>query len=107
MLAGENLSIPLNYVGNATMLVRYSNDSAGALEVIELRIIGQTTRAFSFSALNTRRPGMSSGDGWECFQTVVFVSPVEFFAEDHTLEVRVTGGDGFGVELDGIVIQPQ
>lgn len=104
MLDEDNLSIPLDYVGNATMLVRYSNDSAGPLEVVELRIIGQTTRVFTFSAFNTRRPGMRSGEGLECFQTVAF-GDVTFSAQDHTLEVRVTGGDGFGVELDVILLQ--
>jgi len=49
---------------------------------------------------------MSPGQGLECFQTVAF-GPVAFSSEDHTLEVWVTGGDGFGVELDFIVIQPQ
>ena len=56
MLDGDNLSIPLDYIGTATMLVRYSNDSAGPLEVVELRIIGQTTQVFTFAALNTSVP---------------------------------------------------
>ena len=97
--AGETLlnSFTLDHDADEIMLfIRYSNDNidAGPLETIEFFINGSHIGAFE--AQDTG----SGGLGWNifAFSPVFFSGPLQ--AGDHLLETMVTGGDGFGVEID-------
>jgi len=92
-----NLAVSNAASGTYTITVRYSNDNFGKLETVTVAIEG--VRVGSFKAMDT-------GDGGKGCNVFVSntINNVALSAGDHTVTKTVTGGDGFGVEIDVIYL---
>lgn len=78
---------------NMTFIVRLSNDNWGATEKLEAYLDG--TKIGETLAPDTGDRGL----GWNVFAELTMAQK-SVLAGSHVLEIRVTGGDGYGVELD-------
>jgi hypothetical protein len=58
--------------------------------------------AGAFDAENTRDSGAAPGTGWNVFFTTPDLGVVNVLEGTQNLEVDVTGGDGFGLEIDWV-----
>jgi len=76
--------------------VRYSNDNFGPLDDVELLVDGSSVA--QFSAQDTG----DFGFGWNVFVETDPLGTVDLQAGMHDVQVRVTGGDCCGVEVDVI-----
>jgi hypothetical protein len=98
--AGQATVIPAGPAccgGRYAITLRYSNDNFGPPEVVTVRLDGAVVG--SFTALDTGNFGF----GWNQFVSSAEIVPVEIGpGASNTLRVDVTGGDGFGVEIDSI-----
>jgi hypothetical protein len=101
--AGEQREFELVSEDAVTYAVgcRYSNDNFGPLETIEVLFDG-----FSLGAFSANDTG-NFGLGWNVFKPCpslanIVVNP----GTPHRLTVRVSGGDGWGVELDVVTLEP-
>jgi hypothetical protein len=74
--------------------VRYSNDNFGPTEDVTVRIDGEDVG--SFQAQDTG----DNGEGWNHFVSASNIGARAVSAGTHALNVRVSGGDGCGVEID-------
>jgi hypothetical protein len=85
--------------GGANVRVRYSNDNAAGrpLELVTLTLGGD--QVYSFRAQNTYAGG-PLGSGWNNFRWTDWSAFVRLAPGQHQLKALVTGGDGYGVELD-------
>jgi len=94
--SGESrtLTIDAPYTADYRIVVRYSNDNFGPLETLEVRVDGELVD--SFLAEDTG----DFGTGWNTFVESNEWGPVALQAGVHEVTVSVSGGDGFGVELD-------
>ena len=99
--AGEQrlFSFTTEAANTHNVLVRYSNDNFGPLETIAVEIDGISIG--SFEAQDTGDFGL----GWNEFLFGSPNSPIHLEAGPHDLVLTVSGGDGFGVEIDQIVIE--
>ncbi|MBV5308522.1 glucoamylase family protein [Chromatium okenii] len=79
--------------------VQYSNDNNGFLETIELKADGKPMG--SFEAQDTG----NWGSGWNVFLTSRLLGPLGFSKGNHRLTLTVSGGDGYGVEIDKVTLQ--
>lgn len=95
------LSSPARY----TLAVSYSNDGPGTtLEQVEVFVDDRS--AGGFAAQNTRPPDTDPGEGWNVFATSPPLGTEELAPGSHTVDVRVTGGDEYGVEIDSVTLSP-
>jgi hypothetical protein len=90
-----NLQSPCSY----RWRVRYSNDNFGPLETVNILL--DEVSIGSFSALDTG----DFGHGWNAFLNESSPQIVNVPAGPHELKISVTGGDGFGVEIDELVLE--
>ncbi len=74
--------------------VRYSNDNFGPLETVSVSIDGAGVG--SFQAQDTG----DGGEGWNVFAVADAIGSAEVSAGAHSLVIQVSGGDGYGVEID-------
>src|SRR5439155_23573555 len=72
----------------------YSNDKFGPLESVEVRVDGSVIGSF-----NAQDTG-DFGFGWNNFLSSGALGRVTLGPGAHAVTVTVTGGDGFGVEID-------
>ncbi|MGH8592059.1 MAG: glucoamylase family protein [Gammaproteobacteria bacterium] len=79
-----------------TVAVRYSNDNFGPLDDVEVLVDGGSVN--HFAAQDTG----DFGFGWNVFVETGSLGTVDLAAGEHDVRVKVTGGDGFGVEVDAI-----
>jgi len=89
------LPLPSGYRVN----VRYSNDNFGPLETVEVRVDG--ARVGQLAAQDTG----DGGRGWNIFEWSGLLGPVTLSPGRHTVTVIVSGGDGFGVEIDAVSLE--
>jgi hypothetical protein len=80
--------------------VRYSNDNNGPLEKVGVFLDG--TRVARFDAKDSGNRGR--GRDWNTFLSASDLADVNVLEGKHTLEVRVSGGDGYGVEIDVVTL---
>lgn len=94
--AGETRSVDFSVTADCDgeVVVRYSNDNDGPLEHVDVFIDSSTIG--SFDAQDTG----DYGYGWNVFVESPALGPVALSRGDHTLSVSVSGGDGYGVEID-------
>jgi Carbohydrate binding module (family 6) len=94
LATGESLSMRLRVVELAPyeLRVRYSNDNFGPDEVIDVGIDGQPLG--QITAQNT--------GAWETFVFSEPLGPVGLRPGSHTVTLTVTGGDGYGWEVDAV-----
>jgi hypothetical protein len=76
--------------------VRYSNDNFGPLETVTVSLGGDLVG--DFQAEDTG----DYGSGWNIFVNSPPLGPHRLEAGEHELTVSVTGGDGYGVEIDHV-----
>jgi len=96
---GEAIYQPYIQTGKYEFKVRYSNDGPGTtLENVELLIDGISIG--NFTSENTRVSGMLSGTGWDNFKESISIGPVSLASGQHTLKLKISLGDSFGVEID-------
>lgn len=96
LLATESHTLDFTspYTGDGHLSVRYSNDNFGSLETVALRLDGQLIGSF---------PAQDTGDfglGWNQFSNSPQFGPLDLAPGPHSLVISVSGGDGFGVEID-------
>ena len=93
---GEFRSLPFRLPADATytLSVRYSNDNFGPLESVDVKV--DSVSVGQFAALDTG----DYGHGWNVFESTGAIGSVSLQAGVHQVEVFVTGGDGYGVEID-------
>ena len=85
--------------GEYRLMVRYSNDNApGDSEDIVLTLDNQLLT--QFEAEDTG----SGGSGWENFAEFSLSDPLTLSSGLHSLELSVLGGDGWGIEIDELVL---
>jgi hypothetical protein len=97
---GASWSFVATVGGKYAVTARYSNDGGSALEDVQL--IFDDTSVGGFTAENTRASGMSPGEGWNAFLTTPDIGVVNVVEGSNTLAIQVTGGDGYGVEIDWV-----
>lgn len=84
---------------SARVAVRYSNDNFGPSETVTVLLDG--LEIGSFLAEDTG----NNGNGWNIFEWSVDIPAGAFTTvDDHTLTVSISGGDGFGFELDAVTV---
>jgi hypothetical protein len=100
--AGDTRSFTFDTFTAGTIHVglRYSNDNLNTMpvETLEVRIDGQLVAAFEAEDTG------DFGQGWNAFSVVPEMGSIALTPGAHQLEVRVTGGDGYGVELDAVML---
>ncbi|MBN1287949.1 MAG: DUF11 domain-containing protein, partial [Anaerolineae bacterium] len=100
---GESASatVSITEPGDYSVVVRYSNDNDDALpiEVVEVVIDGESVG--SFTSKDTNQYPDCWGCGWNVFATS-YAGSVDLAAGAHTMTLTVSGGDGYGIELDTV-----
>lgn len=98
--AGESRTLAFELSGSAryAISVRYSNDNFGPLETVTLSLDGDTVGQF------TPQDTGDFGAGWNVFASSGPIGVVTLQPGAHQLVVAVSGGDGFGVEIDGVTL---
>jgi hypothetical protein len=81
-----------------SIIVRYSNDNFGAREQLKVSVDRQL-RA-QFAAEDTG----DGGRGWNVFREKRVQAPLSLKQGSHTLSIAVSGGDGYGVEIDSVTL---
>jgi hypothetical protein len=101
--AGETRRLPFTLGGTSSyqVSVRYSNDNFGPLETVQVSIDGAPVG--SFMAQDTG----DFGFGWNNFLSSGPIGSRTLASGPHELTVSVSGGDGFGVEIDLVSLDPQ
>lgn len=99
--AGESRTLRFQLPAEARyrLSVRYSNDNFGPLEAVDVGIDG--VRAGQFAAQDTG----DFGFGWNVFRWSDPFDPVTLSPGTHEVTIAVTGGDGFGVEIDVVKLE--
>jgi hypothetical protein len=85
-------------IGKYAVRVRYSNDNFGPTELLMGTLDGD--RIGSFAAADTG----DNGNGWNVFVWSPNIGPVDLQPGTHQLAISVSGGDGFGVEIDLVAL---
>jgi hypothetical protein len=85
-----------------TIQVRYSNDNLplGPLEAVQVLLDGNTVAQFSAQDSGTTGGGFD----WNTFLETPTLGTAALIAGTHELEIKVTGGDGYGVEIDVVTL---
>jgi hypothetical protein len=84
------------------LVVRYSNDSYGPPEKVEVLVDGNTLATFSaFDTAQYIGTG-SYGSGWNVFVSSEELGPVDLEPGVHTITLTVRSGDAHGVEIDSL-----
>jgi len=98
--AGETLTITTTIADPAlyTFSVRYSNDNLNTRPGEQVQVIVDDTPLDRFTAQDTG----DSGYGWNVFVTTDPLGPIYLWPGEHTIQIEVTGGDTYGVEIDVI-----
>ncbi|MBI3408067.1 MAG: hypothetical protein HY040_06885 [Planctomycetes bacterium] len=97
----RTLTFELASTTSYEVAVRYSNDNSGALETVTVSIDGMPVG--SFEAQDTG----DFGAGWNNFLTSGPIGTKILPQGSHLLRVSVSGGDGFGVEIDIANLTPK
>jgi hypothetical protein len=95
----RSLSFPFASEARYRLDVRYSNDNFGPSEIVSIAIDG--VQIGSFVALDTG----DSGNGWNNFLWSGSVGSVNLTPGLHTITIVISGGDGFGVEIDAVKLE--
>lgn len=102
--AGEARALPFHVASRAryAISVRYSNDNDNSQpgEQVDVRIDG--VGVGSFTAGDTG----DFGSGWNVFRSSGTVGSVRLKPGAHKATLTVSGGDGFGVEIDLVRLKP-
>ncbi len=98
--AGESrtLSFQLSAGARYSLSVRYSNDNFGPLETVDVAVDG--VNVGQFAAQDTGGFGL----GWNVFESSGTIGSVDLQPGAHEVTVSVTGGDGYGVEIDVVTL---
>jgi hypothetical protein len=94
----RTLSFDVAWAGQYSVEVRYSNDNYGPLETVTLTYDGYD---LSFQAQDTG----DYGQGWNIFLTAS-LGTWTLSSGSNTLDIDVSGGDGYGVEIDKVTLTP-
>ena len=100
--AGKSRTMSFDLEGTALYQVdvRYSNDNSGPLEDVEVSI--DETSVGQFEAQDTG----DYGQGWNVFEWSGPIGSHIVAPGSHEALVSVTGGDGYGVEIDLVSLAP-
>lgn len=98
--SGESRTLSFRLATGARygLSVRYSNDNFGPLETVAVSVNG--AKVGQFAALDTG----DFGSGWNVFRSSGTIGWLHLQAGVHEVNVSVTGGDGFGVEIDLVAL---
>ena len=97
---GETLTLSFDsqVQGEYFVTVRYSNDNSGPLEQVTVSVDG--IEVGSFDAQDTG----DFGAGWNTFAASPSFGPLTLEVGLHEVVISVSGGDGFGVEIDQLTL---
>ena len=84
--------------GSYNVFVRYSNDNFGPTETVTVNLDGSTVG--QFSAEDTG----SEGHGWVEFRISPLLGLVSLSSGKHKITVVISGGDGYGIEIDEVIL---
>jgi len=79
--------------------VRYSNDNFGSTESVTVNFDDALVGRFSAQSTGT------FGQGWNNFVESSNLGPVTLAPGNHRISISVSGGDGFGIEIDSIILE--
>ena len=82
--------------------MRYSNDNLNAVPVETLTVHVDDVAVGQVEPDDTG----DGGFGWNVFRWTAEIGQVELTSGRHTISVAVSGGDGYGVEIDVIRLEP-
>ncbi len=101
LMSGDSLTFKFKTLGEKqySIKIRYSNDNYGPLEVVS--IFSDNVKVGEFNPQDTG----DYGNGWDIFITSEAIGPVLVGPGDHTLTLKVEGGDGYGVEIDSVTLE--
>ena len=96
----RTMTVNLPCAGTYELTVRYSNDNFGPLETVTVSLDG--TPVGSFQAQDTG----DFGNGWNIFRLTEPLGPwpLVWDAGNRLVTVAVSGGDGYGVEIDKVTL---
>ena len=96
---GVTFALDAPVSGHYTLYIRQSNDNPrGQTETLKTQIDGQDT-----GEIVTVNTGTSSGEGWNAF-AVLTVGTFVFEQGAHSVTLTASGGDGYGVEIDALIV---
>jgi len=95
----RRLELALLAPASCSFRVRYSNDNSGPSETVTLYFDGRAVG--NFRALDTG----DNGHGWNVFRTSPRVATVTTGAGPHTIGIKPSGGDGYGIEIDAVDVE--
>jgi hypothetical protein len=98
--SGQSRILPFQLVAGARygLTVRYSNDNFGPTETVTVRI--DNVSVGQFDAADTG----GQGYGWDQFRTSNLTGEIDLEAGSHQVVVSVSGGDGYGIEIDSVTL---
>ena len=105
LVAGERIKFPVSVVesGYYILYIRHSNDNLNPpkkTEILEVMLNGEKLGQYL-----TEDTGDSS-KGWDIFKEPAF-GDVLLDPGTNEIELAVTGGDGYGIEIDAIILVPR
>ncbi|MCX6718184.1 MAG: hypothetical protein NTY81_01080 [Candidatus Staskawiczbacteria bacterium] len=102
--AGESIDKNFSVPPGATKLwvsVRYSNDNGSPIsERVTLAVGAEFIGSFTAGSTG------SGGNGWNVFSESLKIGPanVESGGDDRILYLVISGGDGYGIEIDSVTL---
>jgi cytoskeletal protein RodZ len=97
------LPFDLRTPGLYKLAVRYSTDGPGVRsEQVDVAVDGHP--AGQFEAQNTRTTQQDPGGGWDSFVTSPAFGPINLSRDSHTVTVKVSAGDRYGIEIDEVTL---
>ncbi|MBI4649970.1 hypothetical protein HY745_01490 [Candidatus Desantisbacteria bacterium] len=93
-----NVSFKLDVPARYSFDIKYSNDNYGPLETVKILVDGNELG--QFIAQDTG----DSGYGWNIFESASSIITVDFTASNHNITLIPYDGDGYGVEIDNIIL---
>ena len=94
----RTLTFILGSAASYNVSVRYSNDNYGPTETVTISLDGSSVG--QFSAEDTG----NYGAGWNVFVQTPTLGTANLSAGSHQVVVSVSGGDGYGVEIDTVIL---
>ena len=100
---GQKLIIPFKLARTKryAFTIRYSNDNDNTMpsETLRVRLDGKTLGRF------TARDTGNRGFGWDVFRKSRAFGPKALKSGRHKLLLAVSGGDGYGIEIDNVALR--
>lgn len=107
LMAKESRTMSFEITSPASYLlkVRYSNDSYGPPEKIDVILDGEVIDMFKAFDTSQYVGSGSYGSGWNVFVSNEAMGPIDIQPGVHTITLTVRSGDAHGVEIDSVQLE--